>query len=254
MVTNHSTIARPSRLQRRQVGATRLGWLWLGLVLLLGFAAGGLWYGQTLTEPHPEGFASGVQTSGAAWDAARQKPEVQAYLAGFRTQEHWSSCGPASLRNVLGSLGRPVARERDLFDGDTGAWLRMWLTGMTLDEVAALAEDADIGPIRVWRDFSESQFRDLLASLDSPGRRLIANFDRAPLHGVSLGHFSPVAGYDPVSDRVVLLDVTPGFGIQLVPVSQLYAAINTTDPVTGRTRGLIVIDTDLPSNAARRRQ
>jgi hypothetical protein len=249
MVTNHSTIARTSRLQRRQVGAARLGWLWLGLVLLLGFAAGGLWYGQPLTEPHPERFASGVQTSGPAWEAAQREPAIRAYLDGFRTQEHWSSCGPASLRNVLGSLGRPVARERDLFDDDTGGWLRMWLTGMTLDEVAALAKEADIGRIRVWRDFSESQFRDLLASLDSPERRLIANFDRAPLHGVSLGHFSPIAGYDPTSNRVVLLDVTPGFGIQLVPVSQLYAAINTTDPVTGRARGLIVIDTDLASDA-----
>lgn len=250
MATSNAPDTRNARLHRQQVGAARLRWLALFLLLLLAIAVGGIWYGQTLTEPHPERFARGVQTSGAAWEAAQGEPEVQAYLEGFRTQEHWSSCGPASVRNVLNSLGLPIERERDLFDDETGAWLRMRLTGMTLDEVAALAKAADVGRVRVWRDFSESAFRELLQSLDSPQRRLIANFDREPLHGVSLGHFSPIAGYEPASDRVVLLDVTPGFGIQLVPVDKLYEAINTTDPMSGRSRGLIVIDADSESDEA----
>jgi hypothetical protein len=251
-MANKRSKATRSGLHRWPVDAARWRGLWVGLVLLLGLAVGGLWYGQTLTQPHPERFASGVQTSGAAWEAAQRQPGVRAYLVGFRTQEHGASCGPASLRNVLASLGRPVARERDLFGDDTAAWLRMRLTGMTLDEMAALAKEADIGHVEIWRDFSEAKFRDLLQGLDAPGRRLIANFDREPLHGVSLGHFSPIAGYDPASDRVVLLDVTPGFGIQLIPVEGLYAAIDTTDPMSGRSRGLIAIDADLASDQASR--
>jgi len=247
MARNNAADFTGPGLRLRQVGAARLRWMALFLLLLVAIALGGIWYGQTLTEPHPERFASGVRTSGAAWEAAQREPGVRAYLEGFQTQEHWSSCGPASLRNVLNSLSMPVKRERELFGDETGAWLRMWLTGMTLDEVAALAKAADVGRVQVWRDFSESAFRELLESLDSPQRRLIANFDREPLHGVSLGHFSPIAGYDPASDRVALLDVTPGFGIQLVPVDKLYEAINTMDPMSGRSRGLIVIDADIES-------
>ncbi|EGV28630.1 Phytochelatin synthase [Thiorhodococcus drewsii AZ1] len=214
----------------------------LGLVLLLAILGGLSGYGRTLVAPHPERFAPGVTNDGPALTAIRQTPVAQAFLRDFQTQAHWSSCGPASLRNVLHSLDRPLEHERDLFQGDTAQWLRMLVTGMTLDEVAALAESTGIGPVRVRRDLSEPEFRALLESLSTPGRRLIVNFDRAPIHGVSLGHFSPIGGYEPASDRVLLLDVTPGFGVQLVPVGLLYAAMHTQDPVSGRLRGLIQID------------
>ncbi|NEX21796.1 phytochelatin synthase [Thiorhodococcus mannitoliphagus] len=214
----------------------------LGLVLALSVPGGLSWYGHSLVAPHPEQFASGVSRDAPALKTIRQTALAQTFLRDFRVQEHWSSCGPASLRNVLASLGRPVARERDLFQGDTLAWLRMAVTGMTLDEVAALAESTGIGQVQVRRDLSEQALRTLLGSLSTPGRRLIVNFDRAPIHGVSLGHFSPIGGYDPASDRILLLDVTPGFGVQLVPTALLSEAMNTQDPVSGRSRGLIQID------------
>lgn len=220
----------------------RLRWWW-GLLLLLGGVASLSWYGSSLQQAHPQRFARGVQSSGAAWAAVRQTPLAAAYLRDFNTQEDASSCGPASLRNVLASLDRPVARERDLFQGDAGGWWRMRLMGMTLDEVAALAEGTGVGRVQVRRDLTASDFRTVLTTLSTPGRRLIANFDRAPIHGVSLGHFSPLAGYDPASDRVLLLDVTPGYGVQLIPVALLHAAMQTRDPVSGRPRGLIQIDT-----------
>ncbi|MBK1719719.1 phytochelatin synthase family protein [Thiocystis violacea] len=221
----------------------RRGW-GLALVLSLTLLGGLGWYGQSRVAPHPERFASGVSTEGPAWVALQQTPLARDFLRDFRTQELWSSCGPASLRNVLASLDRPVARERDLFRGDTLAWLRMAGTGLTLDELAALAEATGIGPVRVRRDLTEPAFRDLLRSLSTPGRRLIVNFDRKPIHGLSLGHFSPIGGYDPASDRVLLLDVTPGFGRPLVPTALLAAAMRTRDPASGRPRGLIQIDAE----------
>ncbi|NEV61623.1 phytochelatin synthase family protein [Thiorhodococcus minor] len=239
---NTSASDQPAHRRRRA-----LRWALSG-VLLLGMLAGLMWYGRALVAPQPERFASGVMTDGAALVQLQQAPLAQRFLRDFRTQALWSSCGPASLRNVLASLNRPVARERDLFQGDTLAWLRMLATGMTLDEVAALAKATGIGHVQVRRDLSEQDLRTLLRSLSTPGRRLIVNFDRAPIHGVALGHFSPIGGYDPASDRVLLLDVTPGFGMQLVPTALLAAAMRTEDPVTGRQRGLIQIDAK-PSDA-----
>lgn len=232
--TSSAPIEAPSRRRARR-------WA-LGLVLLLAVLGALTWHGRTLVAPHPERFASGVSTAGLALTELQQTPLAERFLRDFRTQELWSSCGPASLRNVLSSLDRPGERERDLFQGDTLAWLRMAVTGMTLDEVAALAESTRIGRVRVRRNLSEPEFRALLESLSTPGRRLIVNFDRAPIHGVPLGHFSPIGGYDPASDRVLLLDVTPGFGLQLVPTALLAAAMRTQDPVSERSRGLIQID------------
>ena len=198
--------------------------------------------GQTLLASHPERFASAVVTHGPNLAAAEATPLARAYLRDFHTQAHPSSCGPASLRNVLASLGRPVESERALFEDAPPAWLRMRVMGMTLDEVAALARASGVGYVQVHRDLSAADLRALLRSLSQPGRRLVVNFDRAPLHGVSLGHFSPIGDFDPASDRVLLLDVTPGYGPQLVPTPLLVAAMRTRDPASGRLRGLIQID------------
>ena len=220
----------------------------LGLFLVLIICGGLGWYGRTLVAPHPEHFASGVSRADPALTSLLQTSLAQRFLQDFRTQALWSSCGPASLRNVLASLDRPVEHERDLFRGDTLAWLRMAAMGMTLDEVAALAQATGIGRVQVRRDLSAAELRTLVESLGTDGRRLIVNFDRAPIHGVALGHFSPIAGYDPASDRVLLLDVTPGFGPQLVPIGLLATALRTRDPTSGRSRGLIQIDAE-PGNA-----
>ena len=233
-------VYHPTSPRSRILSSTR--WWWLLPIVLLALIAALSWYGQATTQPHAERFAREVSTSGSGLALIRQTPLAQTYLRDFRTQEYASSCGPASLRNVLTSLDRPVAQERDLFQGNRGGWWRMRLMGMTLDEVATLAEATGMGRVQVRRDLTESDFRALLATLNAPGRRLILNFDRAPIHGVSLGHFSPVGGYDLASDRVLLLDVTPGYGVQLVPTALLHAAMQTRDPVSGRSRGLIQID------------
>ena len=214
------TPTRPEGRRRRR------GWV-LAVLLLLGALAGLSRYGQTLLAPQPERFASAVVTRGPALAAAEATPLAQAYRRDFHTQAHPASCGPASLRNVLASLGRPVASERALFDGAPLAWRRMRVMGMTLDELAALAQARGVGRVQVHRDLSAPDFRALLRSLARPGRRLIVNFDRAPLHGVSLGHFSPIGGFDPAGDRVLLLDVTPGYGPQLVPTHVLAAAMRS---------------------------
>ncbi len=228
---------RPRHLDKR--------WWWATALLVLLILLGGLdGYRRYLAAPHPERFAPGIVTQGAMLDALLQMPLAATYRRDFRPQSYAASCGPASLRNVLASLGHRLPSERALFQGETGRWWRLRLMGMTLDELATLAEATGIGRVRVWRDLSAPAWRARLESLDTPGRRLIVNIDRASLHGVSMGHFSPLGGYDRTNDRVLLLDVTPGFGAQLIPSAQLLAAMNTLDPVSGRLRGLLQIDAD----------
>jgi len=180
------------------------GWV-IGLLSVFGLLLGLGLYMHDLAQPHPERYATGVVTEGAALEAMTARPLARRYLSDFHTQTSGASCGPASLRNVLVSLGYPVASEEALFEEDRAGGWRMRLMGMTLDAVAALAERHGLGRVQILRDLSLEAFRGRLRTLDTPGRRLIVNYSRAPINGVSLGHFSPLGGYDPVTDRVLLL-------------------------------------------------
>ncbi len=69
---------------------------------------------------------------------------------------------------------------------------------------------------------------------------IIANFDGQVLGNQSRGHFSPLAAYDEISDRVLVLDV----GLYLnqwfwVPVTELTKAMNTKD--SEQFRGYLVV-------------
>ena len=88
---------------------------------------------------------------------------------------------------------------------------------MTLDDVAALLQERGIGRVEVLRDLPYEAFLTTLLRCNDIANRCIVNFDREPVFGVSVGHFSPVAGYDSHNDLVTLLDVTPGFGPTLTP-------------------------------------
>ena len=185
---------------------------------------------------HPE-----VQVAGTSLQRALDAAPARAYVSDFHFQDTWSTCGPASLRNVLLSLRRAADSERALFGDDRLAWWKALGTGMTLDELAALARANVPFEVAVLRPESLAAFRAVLREADLPRTRLIVNFDRAPLFGVSVGHFSPVGGFDPQTGLVTLLDVTEGYGFSLVPDRLLFQATRTEDPMSGRSRGLLRI-------------
>ena len=214
----------------------------LGLLLLVGgLVLVGAYTGYRLSHPSPADFHPDVQVSGSALQQALQTAPAQRYLADFRVQQTWSTCGPAALGNVLASLGAPTASERALFGDDALGWWRALFTGMTLDELAALARANTAHSVAVLRPASLAELRTALADANAPGVRLIVNFDRAPVFGVSVGHFSPVGGYDPATGLVTLLDVTAGYGFSLVPDRLLFAGMQLTDPMSGQPRGLLRI-------------
>ena len=55
------------------------------------------------------------------------------------------------------------------------------------------------------------------------------------------GHFSPILAYLPDEDLVFVGDVNADFKPWLASPERLYAAINTVDSTTGKTRGLLRI-------------
>ena len=216
------------------------------VVLTLGTVGTAGLFVQHVSQPHPERFAAGVSSGGATLEKALATPVARRYLRDFRTQETFSSCGPASVLNVLVSLDAPTSDESALFEGKPWQRLRMRLLGMSLDDLAALLAEQHIGRVEVLRDLPYEAFLTTLSLCNDLANRCIVNFDRGPIFGVSVGHFSPIAGYAPNADLVTLLDVTPGFGPALVPSQLLYTAVQTKDSETGRSRGLLILS-DIPA-------
>jgi len=233
------------------IRSLRARWIVAVLVLALAGVGGAGVFALALTQPHPERYASGVLFGDAAQNAILSNPVARTYLRDFHTQASFSSCGPSSLLNLLASIGAPIASESTLFDGKPWDRLSMQTQGMTLDDLADLVAGRHIGAVTLLRDLSYAAFLDHLQHSNSLDNRYIVNFDRAPIFGVSVGHFSPIGGYDAATDLVALLDVTPGFGPSLVPSQLLYAGVRTKDPTTGRARGLLRIS-DLAANADQR--
>ena len=189
-----------------------------------------------------------------------QAPLNQQYFAVqpfVDTQENLAFCGPASMAAVLNSLpqeARPVApqlkpfayfTQDSFFNPQTQriksreATLR---SGLTLQQSAELLQSFGVSADRFYGDqLTEAAFRDLITtSLKDPKARLIINFDRKSLGQAGAGHLSPLAAYDDASDSVLILDVAkfkyPPFW---VTVSDLLKAMNTIDPDSGLSRGVI---------------
>lgn len=84
----------------------------------------------------------------------------------------------------------------------------------------------------------------LRADLTGPGH-VISAFGRAALGQTGDGHYSPLGGWHPGRDLVLVLDVArfkyPPFW---VPIQWLWEAMIPPDPATGRSRGWVVLDRD----------
>jgi hypothetical protein len=97
--------------------------------------------------------------------------------------------------------------QESLFDrAEVSRW-KARFRGMTLDELAGLIRsNADL-EVAVLRDLTREAFRAHLQRMNDPTNRYLINFNRYPLFGVDIGHFSPLGGYLADSDLVFVLDV-----------------------------------------------
>lgn len=172
---------------------------------------------------------------------AWQQPVAQAYPHPIEYQMNGAFCGPATVVNLFRSLGIDRYDQETVFDhADVSYWKARFL-GLTLDELADLIRaNADLD-VTILRDLTREAFYAHLRRTNDPAYRYLINFNRRPLFGIEIGHFSPLGGYLADADLVFVLDVLDDYQPFLVPADRLYAAMDTVDAETGKKRGLLLV-------------
>lgn len=176
----------------------------------------------------------------------------------FTSQDNLGYCGVASATMVLNALPieRPVSPAHEpfhLFTQDNfftaevrriAAPEQVARSGMSLAVLGRVLETfpVDVRVVRA-RDETLEQFRrDATDVLRRGDRFLLVNFLRKTLRQESGGHISPVAAYNAVDDRFLILDVarykyTPVW----VKSEDLWNAMRTVDAESGVSRGYVVV-------------
>jgi hypothetical protein len=178
----------------------------------------------------------------ALLDRAWALPVAATYERRVVYQSNGSVCGPASVANVLRSLGDANASQDRAIEGTGKCGIGLCIPGLTLDELGDVVRQKTTKKVTVVRDFGIDELRAHLRLSNEPARRYIVNFHRGMLFGKGVGHHSPIAGYLPAEDLVLVLDVNGAFGPWLVSTERLFRAVDSVDSSSGKKRGLIVLE------------
>ena len=186
-----------------------------------------------------ETIASSVTRTPELIERAWHLPVAATFHRHVNWQSNGSRCGPAAVANAYRSLGEAASTEGKVLAGTGRCWTGVCILGLTLDELAEVAQANTRLKVTVLRDLSEDQFLEHLRHSNDPGRRYIVNFDRAQIFGAGVGHHSPIGGYLEAEDLVFVLDVSSDYQPWLVERKRLFAAVNTLDG--DKKRGLLLI-------------
>ncbi|MEG4407193.1 phytochelatin synthase family protein [Microcoleus sp. MON2_D5] len=183
---------------------------------------------------------------------SKSKQDFQPLSTHIETQKRPAYCGVASSVMVLNALGskkqgyRPLTQDT-FFDGRTQSIRSSYavtFSGMTLDELAALLRSHNV-KVEVYyaSETTLNQFRtQAKANLARSGDYIIVNYQRSVLGQGKSGHISPLAAYHEQSDRFLIEDVA---SYKYPPVwastENLWKAMNTTDSISKKTRGYLVV-------------
>jgi glutathione gamma-glutamylcysteinyltransferase len=169
----------------------------------------------------------------------------------FHTQSDPSFCGLGSLVVALNALAIDPGRlwkgpwrwfSEDLLDCCVSL-PEVRARGLDVDELTCLArcngadvelKRADSSDIATWRS---------AIGMAATGEAvIIASYDRAAMNQTGSGHFSPIGGHHPARDLVLVLDVARfKYPPHWVSAEQLWHAMKSEDPATGRARGWITL-------------
>jgi hypothetical protein len=222
-----------------------------GIALLVGIV-GAARLGPRLVGPNADTSVISIATRPDFQDPALLArawtlPVAAAYRRRpYEYQSNPSFCGPASVANLLRSLGVDFSQADVLRGTAFQPWFGVLVNGLTLDELAELIRRRLDRPVRAVRDLSLAEFRAAMISGNDSAKRLIVNFHRGLLFGRGAGHFSPILGYLPDRDLVFVGDVNGDYRPFLVDSERLWRAVTTLDGASGKARGLLIIDMALP--------
>jgi hypothetical protein len=174
------------------------------------------------------------------------------------TQKNQAYCGVASSVMVLNALGiaAPEAPEfgqfrvftqDNFFNSQAQTVIKPEVVarqGMTLDQLGQLLEAYPV-KAQVYHagDLTLDEFRSLVVkNLQEPGNFVVVNYLRKVIGEESGGHISPVAAYNKETDRFLILDVSRyKYPPVWVKAEDLWKAMATVDPASGKTRGFVLI-------------
>lgn len=214
--------------------------IWIALAVLVALAGAGI--GVLAMGPpqaSPEAIETSVTRAPALMSQANALPVAATIAPGLAFQSNPSLCGPASLANVLRSFGEEEQTAAQVLDGSGLCWTGYCIMGLTLDELAGLAQSRTERKVSVLRDLTLDEFRDHMRHANDPDRRYVINFSRKPIFGAGAGHHSPIGGYLADRDMVYVLDVNRAYGPWLIETDRLFAAMDTLDG--DAKRGLLLI-------------
>lgn len=187
-----------------------------------------------------EAIQSSVVRAPELIDRAWHLPVAASFNSELTWQSNGSRCGPASLANAFRSIGEEETTEAAVLDGTGKCWTGFCIIGLTLDELAEVAQQHTGRKVTVVRDLNAEEFREHMRRANDPDRRYIVNFTREKVFGGGGGHHSPIGGYMEAEDLVFVLDVNENYRPWLIKRERLFAAMDTFDG--DKKRGLLLIE------------
>lgn len=196
------------------------------------------------------------------FQTASETGDFYPLIARFVSETRQTFCGIASSVMVLNALEitPPVAPQwypSQYWDEDNVFTLPVLEKvasvqqveggGITLDQLEVLLETNGATVDRVFAgDTDLEAFRKAaIATLADPNAYLVVNVSRAVLGQGGVdggGHISPVAAYNAEADRFLFLDVARyKYLPSWITAERLYAAMNTIDTTSKKTRGYVVV-------------
>lgn len=187
---------------------------------------------------------------------ATSKSDFAKLVSTFVTQERGSYCGVASAVTVLNALPiklpdsnlpGPMFTQQNFFAEATAKVMSAEEAargGMTLAQLGNLLQTHPVSVELVYAsDISLDDMRARLSkNVATANDFAIVNYNRGELMQESMGHISPLGAYHAASDRFLVLDVARyKYPPQWVRADALHRAMLSTDIVSGKSRGFVVV-------------
>ena len=231
----------------RYLGLSFLFGFTIVLVLLLNFALG---TPKIAIQDLPSNLVSIKSKMGQRLLAESDfRADYSSLEKNFVSQSRRAFCGVASSVTALNALrdSQPPVTQATIFNDRAREVihpLKVTFGGMTLAQLKGILQANKLDAKLIYADgINIEQFRSLAQkNLSNPDDVMLVNYRRPALKQPGGGHISPIAAYNQKGDRFLILDVAAyKYPATWVKTEELWQGINSVDPVSNRSRGLITV-------------